>query len=153
MKTQLLLTLLLPAAALFTGCASTGSQAAAPTHYNEPGLPTTEYPERGKAGQAYDYARGQWDQGEYREAALWFERSAASDTESGEWEFECLLNATVCWIEAGDLDKAKAALARANEASVYAPPSQRARYLNALLFGGDRGQLAPSLRATLPRAL
>ncbi|MFW5838262.1 MAG: tetratricopeptide repeat protein [Desulfovibrionaceae bacterium] len=154
MKAHILLALLLPAAALFTGCASTGSAVKAPTHYNEPGVPTTEYPDRGaRASELYNYARGQWDAGEYREAAVFFEKSAASGTETGEWEFECLLNATVCWLEAGDPDQAKAALARANEVAAHAPPSRRARYLNALLLGGDRGRLAPDLRATLPRAI
>lgn len=154
MKAHLLLSLLLPAAVVFTGCASTGSKVAAPTNYNEPGVPTTEYPKRGaQATEQYNYARSQWDAGEFREAAVFFEKSAASDTETGEWEFECLLNATVCWLEAGDLDKAKRALTRANEVAAHAAPSQRARYLNALLLGGDRGQLPPRLRATLPRAI
>ena len=154
MKTHLILLPLFTATALFTGCASTGSKVAAPTQYNETGVPTTEYPERGaQASDYYNYARGQWDAGEFREAAIFFERSASSSTETGQWEFDCLLNATVCWLEAGELDKARNALMKANEVPVYAAPSQRARYLNALLFGGDRGQLTPRLRSTLPRAI
>ena len=78
--------------------------------------------------------------------------SPGGSTETGEWEFENMINACVHWMADGNHDRAVAALHKANELQVYAPPSSRARYLNALLLGGSQSNLSPSLRSTLPRA-
>lgn len=75
---QLILLSLIASAAFFTGCASTGSRTDPPTHYNETGIPSTDYPDAGsKPSEAYNYARGQSGNEEYSEAARWFEKAAA----------------------------------------------------------------------------
>lgn len=76
-----ILPLLLLGAALLGGCATPRAAMEAPTRYNEPGTPTTEYPRSGKAGHAYDYARGQSGETEYAEAARWFEQAAGQSPE------------------------------------------------------------------------
>lgn len=80
-----------------------------------------------------------------------FKQTAVGGTETLEWEFENLLNACVHWMADGNRDKAVEALVRANRLKVQAAPSDRARYLSALLLDGSTGSLDPALRATLPR--
>lgn len=80
-----------------------------------------------------------------------FKQTSVGGTETLEWEFENLLNACVHWMLDGNRDKAVEALVRANRLKVRAAPSERARYLTALLLDGPTGNLDHALRATLPR--
>lgn len=130
------------------GCNTTS--VSGPTHVESRGA-SASFPRSGDAGQAFDYALYLWDNREFNEAAEFFQRAASVRTETGLWEFEALLNATVCWMEAGDVEKARDALRRAQRIPVDAPPSPRERYLSALLLDGDASKLPPNLRASLPR--
>ena len=135
---------------IFGACASTRNTVPEQTHlYGH--APSTTFPRSGQPDDKYAYAHGLWDSGEYEEAAMWFERAADVRTVTGEWEFENLLNATVAWLEAGNPDAARASLKRGLAVRVQAPPSEKARYLQALLLNGDPNSLQPELRATLPR--
>lgn len=121
--------------------------------YVKAGAATTTFPScETDASEAYAYAKGQWANDEYAEAARWFESAASSFTENGEWEFENYLNATVCWLEAGDANRARSALRKAKNTNVYAPSSQRERYLSALLLNEPSNLLSPALRASLPKS-
>ena len=116
------------------------------------GITNNQYPERGSYTGAYQYAKSQMKAGDYREAAIWFEKAsqtADQGTTDKIWEYENTINASYAWLKAGERDKAAIALRKAESFDVYAPESDRATFLKALLGNGDDSQLPPQARKLL----
>jgi hypothetical protein len=113
-----------------------------------------KFPVQGDWIAHHAYARNCLEVGEYEQAAEHFYQAAiVGESKDGTirkiWEFENLVSSAWAHLLNGSLDKSRELLEMTESFQVQAPPSQRARYLDAVI----NDQVHPSLNLALKNSL
>ena len=121
--------------------------------FNQPS-PTSTFPGVGDWSGHHAYARYCLANGEYEEAAEHFFKAVEiKDCRAGTkrklWEFENLISSAWSHLLNGSLQSAKECLQQSQGLNVQAPPSNRTRYLEAILTG----RVHPSLNISAKNSL
>jgi len=121
--------------------------------FNQPS-PTSTFPGVGDWIGHHAYAKHCLSNGEYEEAADHFFKAVEikdcrAGTKSKLWEFENLISSAWSHLLNGSLQSAKECLQQSQGLNVQAPPSNRTRYLEAILTG----RVHPSLNISAKNSL
>jgi len=121
--------------------------------FNQPS-PTSTFPGVGDWIGHHAYAKHCLSNGEYEEAADHFFKAVEikdcrAGTKSKLWEFENLISSASSHLLTGSLQSAKECLQQSQGLNVQAPPSNRTRYLEAILTG----RVHPSLNISAKNSL
>ena len=150
MKHTINLILVAIMAIFVTGCAST--RMAEPVVFRASSPTETHPTSKSDYIGSNAYARHLVGLQEFEGAAYWFANSGRSvKTTDRLWEHENLINASIAYLLAGNLDASKAALNEALAMNAFADPDERSRYLMSLFNGTAEPGLPVKLRQTLPR--